>query len=176
MYYYDKPSPFSEEVEDIVIAAVHDLLPETFKETRDTVNTPAVVMAEANGVINLTAQAAKAVGPTIKYMPEWKAFGWFRGSDRVEWEMEAGKKGTYDVYLEWSVSDQEAGKPFTLEVAGEKLNGKVGKTGSWFTYRMEKIGRIRLSTGSQKVVFRHAAPSEKGSLLDLRKLSFVPVK
>jgi hypothetical protein len=32
MYYYDKPSPFSEEVEDLIIHAVHDLLPETFTQ------------------------------------------------------------------------------------------------------------------------------------------------
>ena len=31
MYYYDKPSPFSEEVEDIIIEAVHELLPPMFK-------------------------------------------------------------------------------------------------------------------------------------------------
>lgn len=31
MYYYDKPSPFVEEVEDIIIKAVHELLPATFK-------------------------------------------------------------------------------------------------------------------------------------------------
>lgn len=30
MYYYDKPSPFAEEVEDIIISAVHELLPATF--------------------------------------------------------------------------------------------------------------------------------------------------
>ena len=31
MYYYDKPSPFSEEVEDIIIEAVHKLLPPMFR-------------------------------------------------------------------------------------------------------------------------------------------------
>ncbi|HLT07190.1 MAG TPA: neutral/alkaline non-lysosomal ceramidase N-terminal domain-containing protein [Cyclobacteriaceae bacterium] len=31
MYYYDKPSPLSEEAEDIIIKAVHDLLPQSFK-------------------------------------------------------------------------------------------------------------------------------------------------
>jgi hypothetical protein len=31
MYYYDKPSPLSEEAEDIIINAVHELLPQSFK-------------------------------------------------------------------------------------------------------------------------------------------------
>lgn len=30
MYYYDKPSPFAEEVEDLIINTVHELLPTTF--------------------------------------------------------------------------------------------------------------------------------------------------
>jgi hypothetical protein len=33
MYSYDQPSPFAEEVEDIIIEAVYDLLPESFKNT-----------------------------------------------------------------------------------------------------------------------------------------------
>jgi hypothetical protein len=32
MYYYDKPSPFAEEVEDLIIHAVHEILPATFSK------------------------------------------------------------------------------------------------------------------------------------------------
>jgi len=35
------------------------------------------VKAAADGSIVLTASAARGVGPKIKLMPEWKAFGWF---------------------------------------------------------------------------------------------------
>ena len=43
-------------------------------------------------------------------MPEWKAFGWFTAADKVEWDIETARKGKYEVYLDWSVSDEEAGK------------------------------------------------------------------
>jgi hypothetical protein len=176
MYYYDKPSPFAEEVEDIIVKAVHDLLPAEYNAVRVSNNHPEVVRPDAAGVFQLRAEVARATGPEIKYMPEWKAFGWFTEADRVEWDVEVKEKGKFDVYLDWSVSDSEAGKPFVLEAGGQKLNGKIGKTGSWFTYRTEKIGRVRLSTGSQKVVFRPGSESPKGALLDLRSLKLVPLK
>ncbi|MEO5602782.1 MAG: neutral/alkaline non-lysosomal ceramidase N-terminal domain-containing protein [Cyclobacteriaceae bacterium] len=176
MYYYDKPGPFAEEVEDIIVEAVHTILPVSYTLKRDTVNHPQVVRSENNGELNLRAEVANAIGPEIKYMPEWKAFGWFTEADRVEWDIEVRGNGKYDVYLDWSVSDPESGKHFILEVGGKKLSGRIGKTGSWFTYKTEKIGTIRLSAGSHKVVFRPAVKTEKGALLDMRTISLIPVK
>jgi neutral ceramidase len=175
MYWYNKPSPLDEGVEDIIIGAVHDLLPASFRETRPATNEPEVVKPIADA-LHLRAATARATGPEIKYMPEWQAFGWFTESDRVEWDVETEKKNSYDVYLDWSVSDAEAGKSFVLEAGNQKVKGKAGKTGSWFTYRKEKIGRIQLGAGSHKVVFRPASPSEKGALMDLREITLVPVK
>jgi hypothetical protein len=176
MYWYDKPAPFAEEVEDIIISAVHELMPASFKETRPATNRPERVRPEEDQVIRLTAERALAVGPEIKYMPEWKAFGWFTERDRVEWDVEVASKGRYDVYLDWSVSDEEAGKPYILEAGRQQVKGIVGKTGSWFTYRTEKIGRVQLDAGSHKVIFRPASASKKGALLDLREVKLVRVK
>ena len=171
MYWYDKPSPFVEAVEDIIISAVHELLPASLKTVRPETNSPQVVVADADDIIELNAELARAIGPEIKYMPEWKAFGWFTEADRVEWDVEVKRKGKYDVYLEWSVSDEEAGKPFVFEAGKRKFNGVIGKTGSWFTYRDEKIGTIDLQAGKQKIVFRPLSASAKGALLDLRTIT-----
>ncbi|TKK68477.1 hypothetical protein FC093_10125 [Ilyomonas limi] len=176
MYFYDKPSPLAESVEDSVVNAVHDLMPEPFNIKRATANHPALIQPEPDGSLYLTASRAKATGPNIQYMPEWKAFGWFNTEDAVEWNVQVGKKGRYDVYLDWSVSDAEAGKSFVFEAGGKKLKGKVSKTGSWFTYRKEKVGTIQLAAGLQKMVFKSNSTSEKGAMLDLRQVIIVPVK
>ena len=170
MWWYDKPSPFVEEIEDIIISAVHDLLPPSYKVARPATSSPEVVVVGSDNVLHLDAEVARAIGPEIKYMPEWKAFGWFTEADKVEWDVDVKERGKYDVYLEWSVSDAEAGKPFVLEADKKKLNGKIGKTGSWFTYRNEKIGTIQLQNGKQKIVFRPLSTSMKGALLDLRSV------
>jgi hypothetical protein len=108
-------------------------------------------------------------------MPEWKAFGWFNVEDQAEWNVQVRKNGKYDVYLEWSVSDAEAGKPFVFEAGNKKLEGKIGKTGSWFTYKKEKIGTISLKSGLQKMVFKSNSNSAKGAVLDLRQVVLVPL-
>ena len=176
MYYYDKPSPFADEVEEIIVKAVHELLPGEYNAVRPSNNHPEVVRPGVGGVIHLRAEVAQAFGPEIKYMPEWKAFGWFTEADRTEWDVDVNDKGKFDVYLDWSVSDEAAGKAFVLEAGNQQIRGKVGRTGSWFTYRNEKIGSIRLSAGNHKLVFRAGKQSVKGALLDLRSLKLVPVK
>lgn len=141
----------------------------------DTIVHPEVVKPESDGTLHLRAEVGRAIGPEIKYMPEWKAFGWFTAEDRVAWEVEVSKQGKYEVYLEWSVSDEEAGKPFVLEVGNQQLKGKVGRTGSWETFKTEKIGTIQLPVGRQEIVFKPDSSFEDGALLDLREVNLVPV-
>ncbi|MGZ5189678.1 MAG: hypothetical protein ACXWCZ_01595 [Flavisolibacter sp.] len=140
----------------------------------DTVNSPELVTAQADGSLWLTAENGKAIGPDIKYMPEWRAFGWFTAADRVEWDADVNRAGEYEVYLEWSVSDEEAGKEFLLEAKDEKLTGKVKRSGSWEIFKNEKVGQIHLSAGRQKIIFRSKTKFDKGALLDLRKIKLVP--
>ena len=173
MYYYDKPAPFVEAVEDIVVAAVHDLLPASYTAKRDTMNHPKVIHPKNHDTIQLRAEHAKAIGPNIKYMPEWKAFGWFTVDDQVEWEVEVDQEGIYEVFLEWSVSDNAAGKTFALVMGEQQIVGEIGKTGSWFTYKKEKIGKIKLSTGRQLIKFKSGDRSEEGTLLDLMQIFLI---
>jgi hypothetical protein len=173
MYWYNRPSPFSEKVEDLIVDAVHELIPASFKLERDSTNHQELIKQGNDGTYHLTAADAKATGPKIKYMPEWKAFGWFTTKDLAEWNVQVEKTGKYDLYLEWAVADNEAGKSVVFEAGNKKIKGKVSKTGSWFTYRTEKLGTIHLSAGIQKMVFKSNSKSQKGSMLDLREVKLV---
>lgn len=133
-----------------------------------------LVRPESNGSLRLSAEMGKAIGPEIKYMPDWKAFGWFTSKDRVEWNVLVKKSGEYDVFLEWSVSDEEAGKPYVLVANGNTLKNKVAKSGSWETFKIIKIGRIHLSEGQQLVIFKPDSEFTEGALLDLREVNLVP--
>lgn len=137
----------------------------------DSIHFPQLIRQGAGDSLVLTAQHGKGIGPRIEYMPEWKAFGWFTAKDRVEWDIEVNRSGIYEVTLEWSVSDQEAGKTFVLEAGRQRLEGKVGKTGSWETYKKTVIGRIKLGKGYQRVIFRPATEFEGEALLDLREIT-----
>ena len=137
----------------------------------DTINQPALVKAGGDGSLHLTAENGRGIGPEIKYMPEWRAFGWFTAADSVEWEVQVPSTGAYQVQLEWSVSDEEAGKEFILVAGPEQLTGKVEKSGSWETFRTKNLGRIKLNEGTQKIVFRSVTKFDDGALLDLRKIT-----
>lgn len=174
MYYYDKPSPFSTEVEDLIINEVHKLVPARFKEDRPEVNKLKTVIPDANGHLYLMASDAESTGPNIQYMPEWKAFGWFNTVDEAKWEVKVQKPGKYKVFLEWSVDDARSGKTFEFGNKSTRITGKIGKSGSWFTFRKEMIGTITLKAGVNQLVFKSGKKNEEGAMLDLRKLVLVP--
>jgi hypothetical protein len=176
MYWYNKPAPFAPEVEDIIALAVDDLMPEVFKRERPETNHQELIQQSVDGNYYLSSWLAGSKGEHVKYMPEWKAFGWFNTQDQVMWKVDIEKAGKYDVYLEYSVSDESAGKHFVLEVGKKKLKGKVDKTGSWFTYKTKKIGTVRLPGGVQKFTLRSGAKKEEGSIFDLREVKLVPAR
>lgn len=173
---YNKPSPLKEEAENIIIKAVYDLIPEPYKNERAATNQLSKIEKSDDGNYYLTSAKAGAAGQSIKYMPEWKAFGWFNTTDQAEWEVETDQTGKYDVYLDYSVSDAEAGKSFVFESGSKKLKGKLGTTGSWYTYSKKKLGTLTLSKGTHKMVFKSNNTAEKGAMLDLSELVLVPVK
>lgn len=139
----------------------------------DTVNNPSLV-TDQSGTLLLTAENGKATGPAIKYMPEWKAFGWFTSKDSVEWEVDVKDAGDYKAELEWSVSDEEAGKEFILSAAGKEITGTVDRSGSWETFKTKDIGTIQLPAGKQKIVFKSKTNfPDSSALLDLRQIRLV---
>lgn len=148
----------------------------TRAEERASENLPQRVHPDEDGVLRLTAETGRASGPEIKYMPEWQAFGWFTARDRVEWEAEVTQPGVYEVWLEWSVSDEEAGKLFVFTAGSERLTGTVKRSGSWETFRTEKIGSLRLPEGRQTMVFKPDSDFKEGALLDLRAITLRPTE
>jgi len=133
------------------------------------------IKPEADGSLRLAAQSGVGIGPRIEYLPDEKAFGWMTAADWIEWDVEVGRAGFYDAYLEWSVGDFSAGKPFELRIGEPRLIGAVAKTGSWKTFQSMKIGRIELPAGRQKATFKPGDRFE-GLLLDLREIRLVPVR
>lgn len=146
------------------------------KREEGVINIPERIYPDTKNNYLLSAQKGKGVGPKIAYMPEWLAFGWYTTKDHVEWDVEVKKAGTYDVSLEWSVDDATAGNPFYFKSPSSKITGKIGKTGSWETFKEQKIGKIKLEVGRQKLVFGSDVNDIKVGLLDLRKIVLSPAK
>ncbi len=176
MYWYDKPMPLAPETVDVIMATVEALLPVSFKDERPDDNHQDLIRKAEDGGYYLHSWLAATEGNQIKYMPEWKAFGWFDAKDKAIWKVNVEKKGKYEVYLKWSVSDAAAGKSFELMIGDKKIKGKVEKTGSWFTYRTKKVGSIGLKPGTATVVLKSGADREEGSMFDVSEVLLMPVK
>ena len=136
----------------------------------DAAPKPSLVRLEKNGTLRLSAEKGKAIGPEIKYMPEWRAYGWFTAADRVEWQVQVPETGIYQVSIEYSVDNLEAGKQFILFSSSANLKGIVARSGSWETYKVVKVGTIKLNKGVQKITFKSQTKFAKGAILDLREI------
>ena len=146
-----------------------------FGITANAAPQPSLVRVEKNGTLRLSAEKGKAIGPEIKYMPEWRAYGWFTAADRVEWQVEVPETGRYEASIEYSVDNLEAGKQFILFSSSSNLKGKVDRSGSWETYKLVKVGAIKLSKGIQKITFKSQTKFTKGAILDLREIQLKQV-
>ena len=179
-YEIETVSPYTPVVEKHLKEAVLGYLEGEMKSTPSfqpqSANRPTIVKTETDGMLRLSARNGKGIGPKIKYMPEWWAFGWFTNLDRVEWDVEVELKGEYNAELVWSVSDDTAGNEFLFEAGKQKLIGTIDRSGSWEIFRSKNIGTIKLKPGRQKIVFKSNKTSVDAGMLDLREIKLSLVK
>lgn len=136
---------------------------------------PQKVTLSKDGALILNARYAKLTGKSLAFMPDWDALGFWRQNESAEWDVEVPKAGTYDVTMEWSVNDKNAGNPFAVESGSNRLEAKTQSSERWDTYRIEKIGQIQLEAGEQKVTLK-ANGQFSNSLMDMRELRLTPAK
>lgn len=133
------------------------------------------IVPEENGELILSAKQCRGIGPTIKYMPEWEAFGFFREGNHIEWEIRVEKTRKYTVYLEWSAEGGVVGNPYVISIGKRILEGINKDSGSWETFIEEPIGVLKIRKGEHKVVFRPGDNIEKGGgMLDVKTIRLVP--
>ena len=131
---------------------------------------PLPVWENSSGEVNLRAELGKGVGPTIEYMPDWKAYGWWTAKDSVVWNLELDTPGIFRAVLEWSISDEEAGKEVEFHVAGQVIRKAIPSSGSWETFRFLDLGEVELPAGLHRMVVKPANPNEEGHFMDLRNI------
>lgn len=137
---------------------------------------PLPVIEDAAGTLNLKASLGRGYGPKIEYMPEWKAYGWWTSQDSVVWNISVPEPARYKVMLEWSISDEEAGKDIKLDIGENKIVHKIQSSGSWETFREEKIADVYLTEGINRVVLSPTNKEDKGHFMDVRSVQLIKVK
>ncbi len=139
-------------------------------------NTPAVVVASAEGTIELQAINAEIYGDTLQYEETYRNLGfWGSINDHAVWKAKVPAAGNYQVTLEYCCDDTIAGNLYRLESGANVLGGEVSGTGTWDRYQETEIGTLALEAGEQRIVFRAGGPINQ-YLIDLRAIKLTPVK
>lgn len=126
-----------------------------------------------DGSLSLTAAAGLGIGPEVRYMPEWAAFGCLTGKDRLEWPVEVAQAGTYEVQLVAAGTDKQTESALVLEIGAAKLTPKVSSMGAADKYRSVTLGKIELAAGAQRAVL-HGEAASADVLMNVREIKLVP--
>ncbi len=138
-------------------------------------NEPAPVRPAADGSIVLPAAKAELFGSSLTFEPRYGNLGWWSSpDDRAAWELDVAKPGRYEVWLDWACHDSTAGNAYVLSVNGQRLEGKVGGTGTWDDYQEAKVGEIILTGGRHRLEFFGEGELRGGALIDLRAVRLRP--
>ncbi|RYG49709.1 alpha-L-fucosidase [bacterium] len=108
----------------------------------------------ADGSLELPAADATVKGGTARYESDKKAIGyWTNVKDAVAWTFQA-QPGDVEIELEYACADDSAGAEYEVEIAGQKLKGKVEATGDWSDFKRVKLGRATLKGEKTTLVVR----------------------
>lgn len=137
-------------------------------------NKPETVRPDAEGALLLKASNCEVYGPTLQYMPEDDALGyWNSNDDYCLWSVDVPAAGKYEVSMEWSCDAACAENGFSVESRAGQLTGNVPSTETWQNHEQRSFGTLELDEGKQRVLFRADGPI-KEALLDLRWVRLTP--
>lgn len=136
---------------------------------------PAKIAATDDGTLMLAASTCEVYGPTLLYMPEDNALGyWNSNEDYCLWSVDVPRSGDYRLSMEWSCDASCADNGFAFESPSSQFVGSVPSTETWQSHATRDFGVIQLAAGQQRVLFRAEGPINE-ALLDLRWVKLTPV-
>jgi alpha-L-fucosidase len=139
----------------------------------------ATVAPDAQGTYTLRAADAEIQGsaaqleekggvPNIGY--------WTDAKDTAAWKLAVPKAGNYSVEVEWACPAESAGSVYRIAAEGtaESVEGTVGETGDWSSFRTETLtGTLQLPAG--QVTLRIVPQTmPRGAVMNLRRITLRP--
>jgi alpha-L-fucosidase len=135
------------------------------------------ITPDAAGRITLPADAAEIHGAT----PQYEHGGgkdqigcWADAKDFVSWNFKVTKPGTFAVAITYSCDTHAQGSAFTIEVGTQKLAGKSITTGSWATYRTDKLGTLTFDKPGQYTLAVKPQTNPKWRVIGLKSVILTP--
>ena len=131
----------------------------------------------SDGRIVLPAAEAEIHGNTPKYDHgggKDQIGSWAEAEDFVSWHLKVTKPGTFSVDVTYSCATYAPGSAFTVEVGGQTLTGKSASTGSWATYRTDKLGTLKLDKPGNYTLAVKPKAEPKWKVIGLKSVTLTP--
>lgn len=134
----------------------------------------AVLKPSDGGEILLPARQATVFGQRLAYRPTLDVLApWVVAEDMVEWQVEVGEAGSYDVFVELAADGASAGDFYLIETEGSRTRGEVPDTGGYDRFEEQASGSLKLRAGVNRVLLRPDGPLKR-ELADIRAVRLVP--
>jgi len=142
-----------------------------------------VTRADRQGILTLAAADAEIRGQTARLQGEGENANigyWTDSNDAVAWNARVDQAGPYEAEIRFACPPDSVGSKYQVlvgEGADQKVigSGTVDSTGSWETFKTEKLGRTELSVGKQTITVR--ALSKPGlAVMNLSEVRLTPVR
>lgn len=136
------------------------------------------VLPGKSGAFVLRAAEATVHGDTPRYETgngKDQIGCWAKPEDSVSWKLKLAKPANFAVEITYSCAAGAEGSAFAVEVAGQKLTGKSAATGSWATYRTDKLGRLKLDKPGVLTLEVKPLPVPKWQVIGLKSVVLKPV-
>ena len=143
---------------------------------RPDVAAPVVAQLE-NGDIPLDYVKAITHGDTIKRFNRKGAFHiskWTGPQDRISWNIDVERTGSYDVEITYSAKEAWRGRPYSVTLGTQCVQASVQATGDWYDYKTMTIGAVDIrEPGPHHVVVR---PESQGNdyLMYFKGIRLIP--
>src|SRR5262249_49533372 len=133
--------------------------------------------AKGDGSLRLLAGNCQIFGEALHIEETQQCLGWWNtSSDSAVWTVDVPTTGRYAVILNSSCDDGSAKNEFEITADGAAFHRKVMSTGTWDTYREQKVGEIPLEAGISTVTVRAHGDIAAGTyLFDLKQILLQPI-
>ena len=140
-------------------------------------NSPEIIDANGEGVVELPASAASVYGPSLVVEEHFRNLGqWLSEKDHAAWTVvlpDGMSDQTFEVEFDFACHRSAAGNQLVLSASGNTIEARVPSTFRWDRYSTWKVGTISLPPGKSRLVVYTRSPP-KQALIDLRKIRLIP--
>lgn len=145
----------------------------------DVDNTAWAIKPGESGAFILRPSTAMLGGKSLKLAGEGSdqyIGSWTGRRDTVLWDLLVPTPGDYDVTVELSSDEKNAGSTYAVSSSHSTIQGKVTSTGGITNFETQPLGKLHLDKGVQPLMVRPVDVPNGLAVMNLKSIKLTPAK